>query len=172
MKKTIFAVLTVLSFHTYAKVDLSSFELTPEQIRSIRKIEATGKRSEQWLLDFAATIEHSNIQRRNHHDMYIPPFTQQLIFDIQNWAVGGSFSSYANEAGVTFDGDAYNKDCPDWAVFNFGRATGTKYLKADVLQLFFGESYLLGQSYAQNPENFKKVYLEEAKRRGFDIYIK
>ncbi len=111
-------------------------------------------------------------------ESYVPEYTIDLLQEIDHWSMGGAFSSHARNAGVRFDSEAFIADCPDRAVFNFGRATATNCLEVDVLRGFASAIWVLDNYYRQsldensdNPVNFQEVYLEKAEEWGFLQYV-
>lgn len=167
-------ILTLLlfSFSVYAQLDFSGFDITSNQLEILRKIEKKGERSEEWLLNFAAVMERSNIQRRNQRDIYIPPYTDELLSEIQHWARGAAFSSYAKAAGFAFNNQAYREDCPNWAVFNFNRAHGGRHMGVSLSDSALSQSHFFQAHLNRDPENFSEVFWKEAQKLGFAHYLR
>lgn len=169
LKAIIFAL--VISLSLFAEIDISSYELTSSQIEILRNLEAKNKFTDEWLLNFAKAMHNSNIQREARANMYIPPYTPQELDDTILWARGGAFAAYAQFAGMTFDGVAYRDDCPNVGLFRFGKATGTEFIKIDVLKDAMNQSFYFQQTFANDKENFKEKYLEQAQYWGFLKYL-
>ena len=147
-------------------LDYSAFDLTPKQLELLDKLEARGF-TEAQLLKAAAVFEKENHKKPT----YIPPHTFQDLVALSDWAQGGAFSSFASFAGVEFLADSYKADCPDWALFNFTRATGTEYISYDVLAKTYSLASGLQIKYSRDRENFREFFLQVAKERGFLKYI-
>ncbi len=114
----------------------------------------------------------------NCQESYVPPYTMEVLQEVQNWAMGGAFSVHAENVGVEFDRTTYMQDCPNLALFNFGRATATQCLEVDVLNSYASAVWVLDNYYrkslSQDPEervNFQEVYLEKAEEWGFSQYL-
>lgn len=175
MKKTlILSTILVSLTSANAAVDLGQYDLKPHQIRLLMKLEERGY-SDEKIRTMAENFQDYNQNGPQDRDEYIPPHTWDELIAVQDWAAGASFSSFAKEAGVEFDNEAYREDCPNWALFNFGRATGTEFVKVDVLMKALKMSYALQQYYAKDASEekseFKKEYFRLLQASGFDKYI-
>jgi hypothetical protein len=104
-----------------------------------------------------------------------------LLQEISHWAMGGAFSTFAEQAGVVFDSQSFLEDCPDIGVFNFGRATATSCMDVDVLTSFISVAHVLQNYYSRSLQksdtqdessvNFQEYYLSKAVEWGFIDYI-
>lgn len=164
--------LLSISF-AFAAVDLSSFELKPHQINLIRKLEVKGK-SEAELLKMARGFHLYNTtgsSQENPRTEYIPPHTFEELLQTKQWAKGAALFTFIKYTSYSFDGEKYRSDCPNWAIFNFGRATGTEFIKVDVL---LGVTNLLSELqrvYSNSPDSFEEKFIQIAKREKLDQYI-
>lgn len=111
-------------------------------------------------------------------ESYIPPHTYEDLQEVSKWAAGGAFYSFAKNANYFFDREAYNRDNPNLALFNFGRATGTSCLEIDVLKGYISmvwvfESFLkkANRPKQEVKRTFRDFYTEAAVKQGFDIYL-
>ncbi len=112
---------------------------------------------------------------------YAPDHSWEDLNAVTAWAAGKAFARYAEKAGFDFDMEAYMADTPHWALFNFGRATGTSCLTVDVLSLFMNLDYGLAVYYSKTfvdgappklvDATFKKEFVRLAEMYGFDIYL-
>jgi len=175
MKKILILSTFFFTFTTAnAAVDLSIYDLKPHQIRLLKKLEERGY-SDEKIQRMAQNFEDYNLNGPADRDEYIPPHTWEELTSVQDWAAGASFSAFASQAGVNFDNEAYRNDCPNWALFNFGRATGTEFIKVDVLLKAINMSYALQQYFAKDESEekseFKKQYFRLLLVSGFDKYI-
>lgn len=132
----------------FAKIDLTPYRLTPSQIETIRKFEAKGY-DDDFIRRLAEAMQKHNEQNRD--PVYIPPHTPEDIRAVTDWAGIGPFYDLVQHTRYEFDLKRYQEDCPSWALFNFGRATGTQYLKADVLNKAINSAYALHRAYALDP---------------------
>lgn len=148
-------------------LDYSEFNLTEQQLNLLDRLEQRGFTEEQ-LLNAAATFERQN----NRRPTYIPAHTRADLEAVSHWAQGGAFASFADFAGVEFSTDAYKADCPNWELFNFGRATGAEHLRFDILAQTYSLAGSLQMMYAHHPETFSEEYLKLARERGFLKYLK
>lgn len=175
MKKTLLIALVFgMMTQAQAAVDLSQYNLKPHQITLLKKLEAKGY-SDEKIRNMAENFQNYNLNGPRDRDEYVPPHTWQELMDVTDWAAGASFSGFAQYAGVDFDNEAYRNDCPNWALFNFGRATGTEYIKIDVLAKAINLSYALQQYYSrdesEDKSNFKKEYFRLLKEYNFEQYL-
>jgi hypothetical protein len=105
--------------------------------------------------------------------VYIPEHTALELRQVVIWAEGGAFNAFARYAGIDFDLQTYLNDCPNMAIFNFGRATATAHLSTDVLQLFNGRLHQLELLRArQTPDEFRESYLRLIKNTSHYQYIR
>jgi len=170
----IFFLLSLVYIGTaVAAVDYSGFELKPHQISLLKKLEAKGK-DEAYLLKMAKGFHLYNTtgsSTEEEETEYIPPHTDEELKEVQQWAKGGAFSAFLSYTKLSFDSKSYQADCPNWALFNFGRATGVEYLKRDVLKGAINMMSELQYHYAKDSENFQEKFLELAKREGLGAYF-
>lgn len=150
-------------------IDLSHYTLTETQINLLYRFEEKGY-SDDKLEEFASKFHSYNI--RTSRDQYIPPHTPELLDRVTQWAKGGAIYSFVSYTSYTMDIEAYQADCPDWAVFNFGKATGAEYLKRDILHGVINTNAQLQFLYAKDKENFEAAFIEVAKSEGFFKYLK
>lgn len=153
-----------------AALDFSSFELNSNQIRLLQKMEASGKYTDEHILDLAERMHNAQTNPPVSSE-YIPPHTEQELDDTIEWARGGAFAAYASFANMKFLGEEYRADCPNVALFNFGRATGTEFLKRDILKEAINMSHFLQVNFARDKENFQQFFIEEARKYGFAKYL-
>lgn len=111
-------------------------------------------------------------------EAYVPPYTLDLLQEINLWGFGGALSVHARNAGVEFDSQSFMEDCPNLAVFNFGRATATSCLEVDILNGYASGVWVLDNYWrksldeeAREPVNFQEVYLEKAEEWGLLQYV-
>lgn len=171
IKKQLLTILSLilLSNPLLAEVDLSTYDLKPEQIELIRKMEAKGKYTEEFLHKLALAIHKTNTQ--NQHQEYIPPYTETELQETIEWARGGAFAAFANYAGMRFLGEEYRADCPNVALFRFGRATGTEFIKTDVLKEALNMSHYFQSNFSRDKESFPEIFKEAARQYGFMKYL-
>lgn len=158
------------SLYAQTAVDLTwltQYELTETQIETLTDWALEEKFPIDFLHKTALTFQKWN-QRPT---MYIPEHTPQDIIDVTNWAEGTAFLAYASRAGFLFDRAAYDRDCPNMALFNFGYATETVYLKTDVLQKALATTTAFIFAYAGSPDDFSRIYFERAEKAGFSQYL-
>lgn len=168
----IITTATLLSLCAHAQIDISSYELKENQIEILRKFEAKGKYTDEWLHKFAQAMHNQNIRERNQRTAWVPTYTEEELWQTVEWARGGAFAAYAEFAGYKFDGEAYRADCPNVGLFRFGRASGTEFIPVDVAREAFNQSYFLQARLIKDKENFAQIFWEEAQRYGFDKYLK
>ena len=173
-KRLLTALILGMMAQAHAAVDLSQYNLKPHQITLLKKLEAKGY-SDEKIKNMAENFQNYNVNGSRARDEYIPPHTWQELMDVTDWAAGASFSNFARYAEVEFDNEAYRNDCPNWALFNFGRATGTEYIKIDVFTKAMNLSYALQQYYSRDESkdkfNFKKEYFRLLKEYNFEQYL-
>lgn len=174
MKHCLIALLALLIFKSaFAKVDFNQFELKPHQMRLLLKLEAKGK-DDAYLFKMAKgfhlynTTGSSTVEEEGE---YIPPHTAEELIQVRHWAKGGGFSAFLSYTDLKFDYKAYQDDCPNWAIFNFGRATATEFIKVDLLLGAINISSELQYHYAKDPSNFEEVFIKIAEREGFTKYL-
>ncbi len=171
MKNLILLMLVLTSTLAHALVDLSAYDLKPSQIEIIRRFEASGKYTEEFLLKFASAAHNQNIKDEQRANTYIPPYTSEELELTIKWARGGAFAAFADYAGYRFLGEAYRADCPNVGLFRFGRATGTEFISQDVMREAINQSYALQNYYSGQREEFADLFIKDAIRFGFDIYL-
>lgn len=160
-------VLVLFSVRLNAAFDVDAYELTDSQRALLLRLHKKGL-SEQTLEDAARKMEAAN----RRPPVYVPAHTQQELEAVTDWAVGGAYRSFAKDAGVEFDYASYMADCPNLALFNFGRATGTAHLRHDVLIKFTSVVFALSRALARGQEGFRETYLSMARESGFGKYLK
>ncbi|MBT7765913.1 MAG: hypothetical protein HN730_02085, partial [Bdellovibrionales bacterium] len=153
---------------SWAMIDLTSYNLTESQTVLLRRLEERGI-SEEKLHNFARVLHKNNSV--TEEDEYVPPHTQKLLNEVQHWAQGGAFFAFIVSTDFTMNVDAYQAACPNWAVFNFGKATGTEFFKVDVLSKYFNLLYELQYNQLNFPASFSDYYFRLAQREGFDQYL-
>jgi hypothetical protein len=158
--------LVLVSSISQAAVELDSYPLTPKQKKAAQALIDKGA-SDELVLKF---INYC-LNPKPAPKVYVPPHTQDELMAIQRWAGIGAFASFAKEAGYIFDSERYQKDCPNWVLFNFGRQTGMKYINADVTQTFLGLTYGLQVGLAKDPTTFPDVFWKYAVTTGADKYL-
>lgn len=171
MKSLFLLVLMLSAQSALAQIDLSTYTLKPSQVEIIRKFEASGKYTDEFLHRFARAAHNQNLADERRANTYIPPYTAQELEDTIKWARGGAFAAFADYAGYRFLGEAYRADCPNVGLFRFGRATGTEFIPQDVMREAINMSYALQNHLARDRDNFAALFLAEAKKFGFDIYL-
>lgn len=171
MKKLILSLVLLTSSMAFAQVDLTPFNLKPSQIEIIRKFEASGKYTEEFLLNFAKAAHNQNLADERRANTYIPPYTKEELEATIKWARGGAFAAFADYAGYRFLGEEYRADCPNVGLFRFGRATGTEFIPQDVMREAINESYALQSYFANHRDQFAELFYKEAVEFGFDIYL-
>lgn len=171
MKRMILALIMLSSQTAFAQIDLSPYNLKPSQIEIIRRFEASGKYTDEFLHRFAMATHNQNLADERRANTYIPPYTAAELEATIKWARGGAFAAYADYAGYRFLGEAYRADCPNVGLFRFGRATGTEFIPQDVMREAINMSYALQTHYAKDRENFASLFFEEAVKSGFDVYL-
>ncbi len=137
------------------------------------KLEAKGK-DDAYLFKMAKGFHLYNTtgsSTEEEEGEYIPPHTEEELRQVLQWAKGGGFSAFLSYTNLKFDYKAYQDDCPNWAIFNFGRATGTEFIKVDLLLGAINISSELQHYYAKDKENFEEVFIEIAEREGFSKYL-
>ncbi len=144
------------------------YELTTLQINLLLKWEGEQKFDHEKLVGFAKSFEKHNLKA----EPYVPPHTFAELIEVSAWAEGAAFATFAEYAGYTFDNEAYNAACPNRVLFNFGYATGKEYFRVDVLVQYMSLFDSLQITYALHPSTFPQKYLELAKSRGFDVYLR
>lgn len=157
---------------TNAAIDISSYSLNEKQIKILRNFEESGKYDEEWLHNFAKAMHNHNERQANRPREYIPPYTQEELYETILWARGGAFSSFADYAGYEFLGELYRADCPNVGLFRFGRATGTEYIEIDVMKEAINTSYYLQNLLAKEPEGFEQLFFELAVEYKMDKYLR
>lgn len=168
MKKLILILTLFLSLSVVAQINPDDYDLTPAQRDLVQRLIDRGL-EEHLILKL---IENMQRGHQPPPQVYIPPHTQDELLAVQRWAEGGAFKSFAQYAGVEFNFQKYMSDCPNMAIFNFGRATGTAHIRTDVLQRFNGRVYQLELLRARlNPEDFRKSYLELIKSTPHYKYV-
>jgi hypothetical protein len=174
MKHCLIAILALLIFKSaFAKVDFNQFDLHPHQLGLLLKLEAKGK-DDDYLFKIAKGFHLYNTTGSSSEETqseYIPPHTEEQLVAVKQWAKGGGFSAYLRYTNLEFDFKTYQDDCPNWAIFNFGRATGTEYIKLDLLMGAINITSELQYLYSKDPGNFEVAYLKVAKREGFLKYL-
>lgn len=169
---TILGLFLLFIITAQAALDFSSYDLNSNQVRLLEKMETSGKYTEEYILNLAQTMHDARVNpQRNTRSEYIPPYTEQELEDTIEWARGGAFAAYASYAGMKFIGEDYRADCPNVALFNFGRATGTEFIKRDILKEAINMSHFLQVNFAKDKENFPQFFLEQARKYGFAKYL-
>lgn len=156
-----------------AAVDFTQFELKPHQLQLLKKLEAKGK-SEEYLIKMAKGFHLYNTTGSStppQETEYIPPHTREDLENVIQWAKGGALSAFLNFTPFDFDYENYKSDCPSWALFNFGRATGTEHLDLDVLDGAIRLSTELQFRLNEGLDEFPGKFLEIAEREGFLKYL-
>jgi hypothetical protein len=149
-------------------LDYSSYDLTELQLDLLKRFEDKGF-SEEKLYRFASIFERSN--HKIDVPEYIPPHTKQELYDTEMWAAGGAFFSFAESVGVIFDKDQYIKDCPNWAIFGFLKATAREHIDYDIMKTYTNTMFELDHAKRKDPEVFRSKYLKLAEKRGFLKYM-
>lgn len=152
-----------------AGVDYSSYELTESQLQLLDRLKERGFTEEQ-LRKAAETFEKSN---RPQPEVYIPEHTWEELLLVTEWAKGGAYLGFAHDAGLEFDREAYLEDCPNVALFQFGKASGTEFLRSDVMTGYYNTAYMLGLLQAKlSKEEFRQRYLELIEQTPFAKYLR
>lgn len=124
------------------------------------------------ILCVAVMFSQGVLANSNCKEDYIPPHTEQDLFDVQEWAGGGAFAIFAKDAGYNFDRETYIADCPNWAIFGFGKALGPVCTQnVDLLSRYISLAFVMERKLEKDPEEFPEYYYEMAKKYGFDIYL-
>jgi hypothetical protein len=171
MKSLILFLILVITPIAQAEVDLTEFDLTPSQTEIIRRFEATGKYTDEFIINFARASHNHNITQARRANRYIPPYTAEELTATIAWARGGAFASYASFAGYRFLGESYRADCPNVGLFRFGQASGTEFIPQDVMREAINQSHALQTLFSKDPEKFREAFYNEAVRWGFHIYL-
>lgn len=101
-----------------------------------------------------------------------PPYTEEQLAALPEWAAGGAFNQFAELAGADFDFESYRADCPNWAIFGYGLHSGPACLHGvDVSSLYVSAAYVFEKKLARDPAEFRNYYWSEAVRRGFIKYL-
>lgn len=161
----LFAALFLVS--AYADFPYEDYDLTEEQRDLIERLIQRGL-DDELLHRLARNMEQQN---NPPPPTYSPPHTWDELMAVVNWAEGGAFSSYASYAGVEFDGATYWNDCPNQALFNFGRATATQHLRVDVLSRAISRGEGLAHMLRRSPETFREDYIEQILKTPFAQYL-
>jgi hypothetical protein len=159
----------ITSFATFSALAFDYNEwsdLTEVQIASIKKMEARGVKESTLI-----AVAKASRKRNNRHREYIPPHTQEELIQVQFWAQGDALLPFAELLGYTFDKKTYKEDCPNWAIFGFGKATATQYIKIDVLSLHSKLQYALHIYFTQHPETFEGRFLKIAEELDMMKYL-
>jgi hypothetical protein len=167
MKQIVLSLLAFsLALPAHAKIDFSKYDLTPEQRALYERLEAKG-------VDEAAIVKL--LEKLSSHngdsETYIPAHTTALLLAINTWAAGAAYAAFAKEAGQRFDMEAYQADCPNREVFNFGFATGQRYFNVDVTTAYINTFYALNMIHYHSPETFARRYLEMIQESPFAKYL-
>lgn len=163
----------LITFCAFGAIDFDQFKLKPIQRDLLVRMQEKDKYTEETLLKMAKAFERANANESNRRE-YIPPHDAELLADVNHWAKGGAFSSYASYANIKFLADPYKEDCPSWAIFNFGRATGVEFLRYDILRGAINISSELQMHYSRHVndiEKYREAYLKVAEREGFMQYL-
>lgn len=150
----------------HGKVDFSKYTLTAKQIELIERLEKRGF-SDAELSKLAQSFERSNTRPA----VYVPKHTPADLEAVSAWAEGGAFASFAVDANIKFDRAAYFRDCPNWALFNFGRANATEHLGVDVLWKFTNTLVNLNSALVKRRASFRQEYLEYIRPTEFAKYV-
>ena len=170
MNTSIIALLMSVFYLTGAfAFEFRDYNLTDIQIKTLKLLLDKGF-SSQKLQAMAEDFERIN--ERTYYKEYIPPHTKQDLEDLRQWAIGDVFFHYSKQAGVTFDKETFRKDCPNWPLFGFLRASGTKFINYDIMLGHMNMHFILNLEITRNPDNFRAIYLELAQKHGFLSYIK
>lgn len=161
-------IIFSLSYPVFGMIDLDQFDLTDKQISLLYKFEDKGW-SEEKLSQLAKAMHNHNIRQRRVE--YVPPHDMRLLLDVKNWASAAAFFNFAKYTRFEMNKKKYHEDCPSWAVFNFGRATGTQHFRIDILDGVINMNHALQTKLINNPEEFEAYFLELATSLGFDKYI-
>lgn len=161
----ILSSLVLMSSTAWGGVDFSQYELTAEQLDLVQRLEKRGV-ADEILVKFI-----NSLNAEKAPSIFIPPHTAEDLEAVTVWAEGGAYRSFAKDAGIEFDFHAYMKDCPDLALFGFGRTTGIQYLRNDVLQIFSNTVFKLNAILLANPSRFREAYLQEIQGTQFAKYV-
>ncbi len=166
----LFVALNCSFFYAHAEdhlLWLDQYELTSVQRETLSRWTIEEKFPNSFLHKTALAFQNWNQKQ----EVYIPEHTSQDIQDVIVWAEGLAFATYAARAGYTFDQAAYEQDCPNLAIYNFGYATETMYLNEDVLQKAISTTTFLIFAAADSSANFSQIYFEKAEEAGFSKYL-
>lgn len=150
-----------------AQPDYSGLVLTESQKNILAKFEERGM-SDEKLLVVANSFHQSNTKTG---PIERPSYSFHEMITVAQWARGGAISAFAEQAGYTFDQKGYMAECPNIALFNFGRATGTAYMPIDVLIYFNRDMYGLERTYGQERAKFIPLFLAMAKESKMEKYL-
>lgn len=164
-------VMILFAQFTWAQIDLSSYDLKPNQIEILRSFEAKGKYSDEWLHNFALAMHKNNKKEETRSRMWLPTYTEDELWATIEWARGGAFAAYADFAGYKFLGESYRNDCPNVGLFRFGRASGTEHIPVDVMREATNQAHFLQVQFSRSKEDFPQVFWEEAVKYGMDKYL-
>ncbi len=176
MKLIYIFIVVLMSGLVQAEVNLFHYNLTPEQIKIIRKLEAKGTVSEETLIKLAKASQKHN-EKKNE---YVPEHTFEQLEQVRDWAVGSIFQSYTKELDLNFDGKAYMESYPvrlesgepNMALFNFGLATGDEYFEIDIMTLSLSLQSTLAQAkQGMSSLEFKDFFIELAKAHHMYKFI-
>lgn len=147
--------------------DLSRYELTPADVRSMEYLIGTGEYSLEWLDRFAKSYEKAIREGRP----WVPPHTFDELDAVVKWAEGAAFSVYAARAGYSFNAEAYRQDCPYRILFNYGYATGRSRLGRDVISSAIQTMTTLNIEFQRGDTDFAEYFYALALKRGFGKYL-
>lgn len=165
----VFVSLILSGSMAFAAIDLSRYQLTEEQQALIRRLEARGV-AQDVIEKFAETLSRRNTQPAPQGP-HIPEHTLEDLIQVAAWAEGGAFYAFAQYAGVKFDQPAYMADCPNAPLFYFGKATGTEFLRLDVMNRYFSVVHGLQVAYGKDPQNFRATFLRAAQVSNMTKYL-
>ncbi len=151
-----------------SQIDYSKYELSELQLDLLERFEKNHGFSEEQLIKAAEAFHKSNQPKI---PTYIPPHTMEELSAVIQWAAGGAYLDFARDAGVGFDREAYLADCPNVALFQFGKASGTEFLRADVMTAYYNTAYALTRALSRDRESFRDAYLESIMKTEFSKYL-
>jgi hypothetical protein len=155
MKKLILFFILTLSLTLQADINVDDYDLTESQRELVQRLIERGL-EEHLILKLIENMQRGPVRPT----VYIPEHTEEELRKIVIWAEGGAFNAFASYAGVEFQAERYMNDCPNWPIFNFGRATATAHISIDVLRLFNGRIFQLENlRVTLSQEEFRESYL-------------
>jgi len=170
VKQTLFLIFILVTLlESLHAINLESYDLTDSQKELMRRFEKRGY-DDVKLHKFAAIFERAN--QSTSEDQYIPPYKKEDLEALRQWAKGDNFYFYKDIVGISFDKKRYIKDCPNWALFGFLKASGTEFISFDVMTGNINMKFTLAYAFKNEDEDtFKETFFRLAEKNGFLKYM-